>query len=77
MNVDFINNETREFWEKLIFQSVHNAKARKILAVYLLDDGTYEGTAEICEVSSNTVYNKMKTYLPILSEQYFKNKEKM
>lgn len=77
MNVDFINNEPREFWEKFIFQSIHNAKARKILAAYLLDEGTYEGTAEICEVSSNTVYKKMKKYLPILSEQYFKNKKKM
>ena len=77
MNIEFINNEPRGFWEDLIFQNVHNEKSRQILKTYLLDNGTYEGTAEICNVSSNTVYNKIQKYVPILSERYYKKYKKM
>ena len=74
MDRSFLNDEKREYWKALIKDWVHNAKDREILEVYLLDSGTYEGTGEICAVSSGTVKKKIHKYVPIIRSHHIPKK---
>ena len=63
-NNDIIDSRSREYWENVIFQWVHDELARKILEKHLLDGLSYERIAEDLEISRATVYNKVSKYSP-------------
>lgn len=59
-----INKKSRQEWEYIIYQWVHDETARQILTKFMLDGLGYERIAEDLEISRATVYNKVSKFLP-------------
>lgn len=64
-----INGKSRDEWERLILQWVHNERDRKILTRYLLDGVHYEPLAEEFDLS----VQRVKAIVPAACEQLFKH----
>ena len=66
---DKINERSRDEWEHLILQWVHNERDRKILTRYLLDGIHFEPLAE----EFNLSVQRVKAIVPSACDQLFRH----
>lgn len=60
MNIELINEYSRDFWEDKIMQWIHNERDRDLLRRRLLDGVCFEALAE--EFDMSTVQTKNRVY---------------
>ena len=63
---DIIDSKSRDEWEYLIRQWVHDETGRAVLVKHLLDGKPYERIAEELSISRATVFNKITKWSPKL-----------
>lgn len=56
-----LNSRSRDEWERLILQWVHNEKDRKMLIRKLLDGFTYEEIAEEFDLSIQQIKSRIRS----------------